>query len=103
MKIKISDLKAVLDAIFNSMKDDGIYEFELEKDYYWKIGKDEIYDHDDPKDLTLGQLYDDWHLLKTILNDESEADSFHLEYLAPILRYIADYQFEIRKKYGSEE
>lgn len=92
LEIEINDLRQVANRIFDHIqKDLKIDKVRIEQDYYWDIPKDKLYDPTkDPSDLVLGQLYDDWDFLSSILADKEQAVSLMLIHLAPLLRYIGE-------------
>lgn len=63
----------------------------LDKDYFWSIPPDERYDvYNTPADLTIGQLSDSLEFLKPLLADPDDALTYHLVWLADILRAIGE-------------
>jgi hypothetical protein len=91
-RIKISDLRIVINLIFNhiehDLKKENIF---LEEDDYWDIIIHERYDFRKiPENFEHGQLSDDWHFLSSILNDKDQALDLMLMHVAPLLRYISD-------------
>jgi hypothetical protein len=91
MNVKVTELRAISDRLFAYLEESGRDEFEVSDDYYWAISKEELYDPSkDPKDLTIGQLSDDWNELTAILNEESPPIGYALVWLSAILRNIGD-------------
>ncbi|MGW1176025.1 hypothetical protein ACWD4P_20195 [Kitasatospora sp. NPDC002543] len=61
----------------------------LDKDYFWSIPSDEMYDvMKNPETLTIGQLTESWQHLRDLLADEDRALGYHLVWLADVLRAI---------------
>ncbi|MEV6140599.1 hypothetical protein AB0L63_32085 [Nocardia sp. NPDC051990] len=61
----------------------------LDKDYFWSIPSDELYDpFNAPADLTIGSLADSWQHLSDLLADPDRAVGYHLVWLADVLRAI---------------
>ncbi|WP_030245720.1 hypothetical protein [Streptomyces sp. NRRL S-350] len=61
----------------------------LDKDYFWSIPSDELYDVTrEPDDLTIGQLSESWQHLRDLLADQDRALGYHLVWLADVLRAI---------------
>ena len=91
LEIEINDLRQVANRIFDHIqKDLKIDKVRIDQDY-WDIPKDKLYDPTkDPSDLVLGQLYDDWEFLSSILSDKEQAVSLMFVHLAPLLRYIGE-------------
>lgn len=91
MKIKTSDLLIVLELLLKQQEEAGNKEFELPVDYYWNIGKEDKYNpYAEPKELTMGQLTDDWKELKQIQAGESQAIGYALVWLGQILIAIGE-------------
>ena len=89
MKIEIEELRKITNLIFDHIRDDiNVSEINLDKDFYWDIDDDKIYDMESkPVEVDVGQLHDDWEFLSKIDNKE-EAVSLMFVHLAPLLRYI---------------
>ena len=91
MQVKLETLEKVVHAIFEHMRDLGVEEVELEKDYYWHIPFEQKYDvYNQPTDLTIGQLTDDWQDIVNIAGDSSNILCVHLRDVSAILRYIGE-------------
>ncbi len=91
MNVKVSELRAMSDLLFTYLEDSGRKEFDVPEDYYWEISKEEVYDpYKQPKDLTMGQLSDDWSRLEAILKEESPPIGYALVWLSAILRNIGE-------------
>lgn len=91
MKLKVSELRAVAESLFTYLEDTERGEVEIPEDYYWTISQEEVYDPSkDPKDLTIGQLSDDWRELSAILNGKSPPIGYALVWLSAILRNIGE-------------
>lgn len=61
MQIDLSELKQVIDRLFNHiMETRGVESFEFEKENYWNIPSKDVYNIEDPKEFDIGILYDDW-------------------------------------------
>ena len=91
MNVKVSELRAVSDLLFTYLEESGRMEFDVREDYYWEISKEEVYDpYKEPKDLTMGQLSDDWSRLEAILKGESPPIGYALVWLSAILRIVGE-------------
>ncbi|MEE1931287.1 hypothetical protein V1J52_24465 [Streptomyces sp. TRM 70351] len=61
----------------------------LERDYFWSVPGDELYDvPNEPRTITIGQLSESWQHLEDLLADPDRAVSYHLVWLADVLRAI---------------
>jgi hypothetical protein len=91
MEIDIEKLRSITNLIFDHIIEDvKIKQIELRKDYYWDIDTEQLYNmKNDPTELGVGQLYDDWEFLTKIENRD-EAVAYMLTHLAPLLRYIGE-------------
>jgi hypothetical protein len=91
MEIDIEKLRSITNLIFDHIIEDvKIKQIELRKDYYWDIDTEQLYNmKNDPIELGVGQLYDDWEFLTKIENRD-EAVAYMLTHLAPLLRYIGE-------------
>ena len=91
-KLKLSELEKALSIIFAHYREEGIEEFPLDMDYYWSIDKEQRYDpYKDPKDIGLGQLYDDAEAIERLLSSKDGAIGYHLVCLSTLLRYIGEH------------
>ncbi len=88
--MEIEKLRVITNLIFDHIRDDlKIEEVSLDKDFYWGIPTELLYDVEKPNDLDMGQLSDDLEFLSKIENKE-EAVSIMFTHLAPLLRYIGE-------------
>ena len=61
MKININDVEKITLLLFSRLRDNIGVELDVENDFYWDITEKELYNpYVEPKDITLGQLSDDW-------------------------------------------
>lgn len=92
MKIDIPTLRKAVDMILRDIEKEGTREIDLSKDYYWSIPANERYDpYNSPKDLTLGQLSEDWKETLRIVNDSQPPAVYQLEWISALLRYVAEH------------
>lgn len=91
MEISLSDLRKVTNKIFDHLERLGYQKLELDKDYYWNISEELVYDVSiDPTDFEIGQLSDDWAELEKILSNEDKPLSYSLVWLSAILRFVGE-------------
>ncbi|NQX38117.1 hypothetical protein SAMN05421820_101124 [Pedobacter steynii] len=65
MKIKLEDIEQMISVLLLRYKEANGNEIEIENDFYWDFASNEIYNPmEEPKDLSLGQLTDDWDTLR---------------------------------------
>lgn len=92
MKIDISTLRKAVDMILSEIEKEGTREINLSKDYYWSIPANERYDpYNSPKDLTLGQLSEDWKETLRIVHESQSPAAYQLEWISALLRYVAEH------------
>jgi len=91
MNLKISEIRAVANNLFNYLEETNREEIELDEDYYWMVSSDDAYDPaKDPEELLIGQLSDDWSELKKILQADSPPIGYALVWLSAIIRIIGE-------------
>lgn len=91
MKISVAQLRAVTELVLKRLEDRGHLIVDISADYYWNIPKEQKYDREqDPKDLTIGQLSEDWSWLEKIATGEREPVIFALVWLGEIFRYVGE-------------
>lgn len=96
--VSIDFLRGIANRLFDYLESSGSRFFELEKDFYWAVSERDRYNpYQEPAGLLLGQLYDDFEILKKLEAGELEPIRFHLTLLAAILTYIGDTQGPIEK------
>ena len=91
MEIKMDDLQKICDRLIQNVIEKGIESITLDVDYYWNIPQNQLYNpYQQPTDLDIGQLTDDWDELKKILQSQKETLGYHLVWLAAILRAVGE-------------
>ena len=91
MKINVEDLRSVSNILLDHIKENGYEVIEIQEDYYWNIPKQEKYNNfEDPSNLDIGQLSDDWNELQKLLSSQKDPLAYHLVWLAAILRVIGE-------------
>ncbi len=89
MKIPVTELRALTNRLLDDLEQQGHQVVDLSDDYYWDIGKNELYDPSkDPEELSLGQLTHDWERLQRILTGQNQPLAYGLVWLAAVLRAI---------------
>lgn len=98
--IDLKKLKYAVNEILDSMiKNNHLGIIELQHDFYWDFLKlESLYDPTkDPSDFGLGQLYDDWEFVQSVIEsmeedpeDESARDPIMLMHIWPLIRYFYD-------------
>jgi len=90
-KIDILELRKITNLIFEHIIDIlEIESVELTEDMYWSISPKDLYDIEhEPKNLGIGQLYDDLDFLRNTIKDESAATPPMMIHLAPIFQFLS--------------
>ncbi len=90
-KVTVRELRQASNLLFDYLDKCVHHSIELDADYYWIITEKERYDpYNEPKDLGLGQLYDDWQKMQEIAEGSSEPIAYHLVWLSAILTYVGE-------------
>lgn len=91
MEVTISELRSICNKLLQHIETSGYATINIERDFYWNIPRSLRYDsYEEPKELTIGQLSDDWAELQKILNDEAAPLGYALVWLSSILRIIGE-------------
>lgn len=91
MKISSGDLLRATELLLQHLDERGQNEFEISKDFYWEVPFADRYDqYDQPSDLTVGQLSDDWAELERMLSGSKEPIGYGLVWLSSILRAVGE-------------
>lgn len=90
MKIQKKEVLDVLTLLSKKINENFGDEIILSsQDYYWQLDLDEKYNVlQDPKDLTIGQISDDWSELKRLLINDDDAISYDLVRLGELLKVL---------------
>jgi len=93
MEIKKNDLLKIIDILKKNIDKNFSKKILIQKeDFYWEIDYNELYNpKKKPKNLTLGQLSDDWTELLRLAETKEEPLSYDLKRLGEILRIIKKY------------
>jgi hypothetical protein len=92
IEIKIAELRSAINRILNHIEYDlGMIKIALDKDHYWDMFSEDIYDlAKDPKNFGVEQLGDDWEFLSGILKDKDRAVALMLIHASPLPRRIGE-------------
>ncbi|MDR2274092.1 MAG: hypothetical protein LBF27_24510 [Sphingobacterium sp.] len=90
MKIQKKEVLDVLRLLSNKINERFGDEITLgSQDYYWQMTLDEMYDvQQEPKELMIGQISDDWSELKRLLIDDDDAISYDLVRFGELLKVL---------------
>ena len=59
-----------------------------------------MYEIEEPKELDIGSLSDDWEFLSKLLQSENQPVAYQLTQVAPLLRYLGEWLGEDLAKDG---
>jgi hypothetical protein len=91
MRIKIADLRAISNLLFDYLEETERTEFDIDEDYYWSVPKTGRYDPSkEPTDMELGQLTFDWNELTAISRAESPPIGYALVWLSEVLKTVGE-------------
>ena len=91
MQVSVSELRAMTEKLFLHLERKDYSSVELSTDYYWNIPKEFRYNpYEEPKDLDLGQLTDDWANLRKILEGTTEPVGYAFVWLSTVLRAVGE-------------
>jgi hypothetical protein len=91
MNLRISDLRKVTERLLTHLEETGRGEVSLSLDYYWDIPRELRYDnYEQPSDLSLHQLTDDWAELQKVLDRKTAPRAEALVRLSSLLRAVGE-------------
>jgi hypothetical protein len=97
LRISLADIEILLATVLDTCRKAGLTSFETDKDYYWNVSADKLYDMNSPpteSEMDIGQLSADWDELSKVIRGENEPLRRDLVHVSSILRAIGE-------KYGS--
>ncbi len=91
MRVCISDLRRVTEKLLAHVEQKYGPTVEIDADYYWNIPEDSRLErYEQPSELDLGQLTDDWSEIQKIVLGEKEPISYDLVWVSAILRTLGE-------------
>jgi len=90
MTINVQDFEKVVAALFVQLKEQSGETIEIkDEDYYWAINQDEKYNpYQQPSELTIGQLSEDWDSMSEILNKQRSPISYDFVKISSLMQII---------------
>jgi len=94
--IDLKELQKATNRIFDHLYKHNIYNVELKHDYYYDIPAEELYVvrdgliQDHPKNIFVGQLYDDLEFVEKIAKGTDEPIGHALVWVSSLFRYIGE-------------
>jgi hypothetical protein len=91
MKISADELRQATLFLLKHLQETNQTEFEIGEDFYWNVPANARYDsYTEPKELTVGQLSDDWAEVKRSVQGERDPMGSDLIALSSILRRVGE-------------
>ena len=91
MKVSTEELRRAALALLQHVEQSGQKEFEIAEDFYWDIPAEKRYaPYEEPKELTMGQLSDDWSEVTQMVSGNREPVAYGLVWLAAVLRRVGE-------------
>lgn len=91
MKVRTADLRQAVLGLLQHLENTGQRELEIEEDLYWDIPASKRYlPYQEPDELTLGQLSDDWSEVSQMIAGERELVAYGLVWLSAVLRRVGE-------------
>lgn len=86
-KTEIKELMGIFLSELEKLNDSTSFAFD--NDLYWNITDEELYNpYEDPKELTMGSLIEDWEFLQKVLDGKREIIDYDLYKIASLLRFL---------------
>ncbi len=87
--VHLDEIEKAIHLVIEHLNNQHIAVAELPEDYYWEISEEQRYDPaQNPKDLSLGQLSEDWDRVQQIVKGDAPPVGYALVWLASLLRKI---------------
>lgn len=90
IEIQKEDIKKLLLTLIQKLEVSEISKFSFDKDLYWNISTEELFNiYEEPKELTVGSLKEDWEFLQKVINNDRDALNFDFYKISAILKAIS--------------
>ena len=90
MKINVDQLESVWQTLISNLRLKEIKEIDINESYYWSINDEDLYNvYKEPKELTIGNLEDEWTWLLNITNEPDDTIVYAFRWFSEILRAIS--------------
>ena len=87
MQITTDEIRGIVERLLADLDQSGNSTISVDWDYYWNVPLEQRYDpYQQPAELTIGQLSDDWAELLGILQDKRPPIAYALVWLSSVLR-----------------
>ena len=90
MRIAVDELRRIADQLLTHVESRAGRQIELEADFYWNVPDAVKYDqYEEPKELDVGQLSEDWDRLAAISRGDSPPVGAALAWLGELFKAVA--------------
>jgi hypothetical protein len=90
MKLDLNELMSITQQLIDAFSANNGRVIDIDKDYYWSIDVAALYNpYEEPRDLSLGQLSEDWNSLKSAVSSQTIIP-YDLNRLGIILKALSD-------------
>ncbi|PWN63548.1 hypothetical protein C1631_021440 [Chryseobacterium phosphatilyticum] len=90
IEIQKEDIKKLLLTLIQKLEVSEISKFSFDKDLYWNISTEELFNiYEEPKELTIGSLKEDWEFLQKVINNDRDVLNFDFYKISAILKAIS--------------
>jgi hypothetical protein len=87
--VSVAELRRSVDVLLSHVEATAGDTIALNWDYFWSVPPGTLYDvAGEPSELTVGQLSESLQHLRELVQDEDRALSYHLVWLADVLRAL---------------
>lgn len=91
MKVKLTDLKNVVELIILHMERNGDREIDISEDYFWDVLETHRYDMQRKRlEYVVGSLAEDWNDISEVLKGKREPLAYDLTKISSIIRFIGN-------------
>lgn len=89
MRVAVDELRRITDQLLTYVEARAGSQVEVEADFYWHVPDAAKYDkYEEPKELDVGQLSEDWERLAAISVGDSPAVGAALAWLGEVLKAV---------------
>lgn len=87
--VSVELLRKIMNRALDHVRDVGGDTIHLERDFFWSISPDELYDvYTRPEELNIGQLTESWGNLTALQQDSEPVVAYAFVWIADVLRAL---------------
>jgi hypothetical protein len=91
MRITTEELRKATHSLLSHLEKSGHTTVDVDQDFYWSIAPEQRYDpYTEPKELSMGQLTDDWEEVLAVTRGDKAPVGYALVWLSSILRAVGE-------------